>query len=56
MLFRSIVLMFVGVKMLLIDIFKIPVLISLAIVATIIASAIVLSLRKDARSPTNTPN
>ena len=52
----AIVLMFVGVKMLLIDIFKIPVLISLAIVATIIASAIVLSLRKDARSPTNTPN
>lgn len=52
----AIVLMFVGVKMLLIDIFKIPVMISLAIVATIIASAIVLSLRKDARSPTNTPN
>src|SRR5512144_115802 len=45
----AIVLMFVGVKMMLIDVFKIPVLISLGVVATIIATSIVLSLRKDAR-------
>ncbi len=42
----AIVLMFVGVKMMLIDIFKIPVLISLGVVATIIATSIILSLRK----------
>lgn len=45
----AIVLMFVGVKMMLIDIFKIPVLISLAIVTTIIAVSVVLSLRKSTR-------
>ncbi len=45
----AIVLMFVGVKMMLIDVFKIPVLISLGVVATIITTSIVLSLRKDAR-------
>ena len=45
----AIVLMFVGVKMILIDVFKIPVLLSLGVVATIIAASIVLSLRKDAR-------
>ena len=45
----AIVLMFVGVKMMLIDVFKIPVLISLGVVATIIATSIILSLRKDAR-------
>ena len=45
----AIVLMFVGVKMMLIDIFKIPVLISLGIVAAIIATSVILSLRKDAR-------
>jgi len=44
----AIVLMFVGVKMVLIDVFKIPVLISLGVVATIIATSIALSLRKDA--------
>ena len=42
----ALVLMFVGVKMMLIDIFKIPVLVSLGIVATIIATSVVLSLRK----------
>jgi len=41
--------MFVGVKMMLIDVFKIPVLISLGVVAAIIATSILLSLRKDAR-------
>ena len=45
----AIVLMFVGAKMMLIDLFKIPVLISLGVVATIIATSIILSLRKDAR-------
>ncbi len=45
----AIVLMFIGVKMILIDVFKIPVLVSLTVVATIIAASVVLSLRKDAR-------
>jgi tellurite resistance protein TerC len=45
----AIVLMFVGVKMMLIDLFKIPVLISLGVVATIIATSIILSLRKGRR-------
>jgi tellurite resistance protein TerC len=45
----AIVLMFIGVKMLLIDVVKIPVLVSLGVVAAIIATAIVLSLRKDRR-------
>ena len=45
----AIVLMFIGVKMLLIDLFKIPVTVSLGVVAAIIATSIVLSLKKDAR-------
>jgi TerC family integral membrane protein len=51
----AIVLMFVGVKMMLIDVFKIPVLISLGAVATIIAASIILSLRKDARERASAP-
>lgn len=47
----AIVLMFIGVKMLLIDLFKIPVAVSLGIVAAIIGTSIVLSLRKDKRQP-----
>jgi tellurite resistance protein TerC len=43
----ALVLMFVGVKMMLIDVFKIPVLVSLAIVATIITTSVVLSLRRN---------
>lgn len=43
----AIVLMFIGVKMILIDLIKIPVLVSLGVVAAIIATSIVLSLRKD---------
>jgi tellurite resistance protein TerC len=43
--------MFVGVKMMLIDIFKIPVLISLGIVTTIIATSVLLSLHKNAKPP-----
>jgi tellurite resistance protein TerC len=42
----AVVLMFIGVKMLLIDLIKIPVLLSLGIVATIIAASVFLSLRK----------
>jgi tellurite resistance protein TerC len=45
----ALVLMFIGVKMLLIDLFKIPVVFSLGVVAAIIATSIALSLRKDAR-------
>jgi tellurite resistance protein TerC len=45
----AIVLMFIGVKMLLIDLFKIPVLFSLGVVAAIIATSIALSLRNEAR-------
>ncbi len=46
----AMVLVFIGVKMLLIDIYKIPVLFSLGVVAAIICTSIVLSLRKDARN------
>lgn len=42
----AVVLMFIGVKMLLIDVIKIPVVLSLGVVAAIIATSIVLSLRK----------
>ena len=42
------VLMFVGVKMMLIDIVKIPVLISLGVVVVIIGTWVYLSLRKTA--------
>jgi len=45
----AMVLMFIGVKMLLIDLFKIPVAASLGVVAAIIATSIILSLKKDAR-------
>jgi len=44
----AVVLMFVGVKMMLIDILKIPVPISLGVVAAIITTSIVLSLRSNA--------
>ncbi len=42
----ALVLIFIGAKMLLIDFIKIPVLLSLGIVATIIGTAVVLSLRQ----------
>ena len=44
----ALVLMFIGAKMLLIDLFKIPVMFSLGVVASIITVSIVLSLRRDA--------
>lgn len=51
----AVVLMFVGVKMMLIDVFKIPVWISLGIVASIIAVSVVLSLRLTKTSPAARP-
>jgi tellurite resistance protein TerC len=47
----ALVLMFIGVKMLLIDIYKIPVLVSLGVVAVIIFTSVVLSLRRTAAKP-----
>ena len=44
----ALVLMFIGVKMMLIDLYKIPVGISLAVVAVIIGASVWLSLRRDA--------
>jgi tellurite resistance protein TerC len=44
----ALVLMFIGVKMMLIDLYKIPVGISLAVVAIIIGVSVWLSLRRDA--------
>ena len=46
----AIVLMFIGVKMLLIDLYKIPVGFSLAVVAVIIGASVWASLRKEARA------
>ena len=51
----ALVLVFIGTKMLLIDIYPIPVPISLGVVALIITSAIVLSLRRDARQQAARP-
>ena len=45
----AVVLMFIGVKMLLIDLIKIPVALSLGVVAAIIATSIILSLHKSRR-------
>ena len=47
----ALVLIFIGGKMLLLDVVKIPVVFSLGVVAAIIATSIVLSLRKDKRTP-----
>jgi tellurite resistance protein TerC len=51
----ALVLMFVGVKMMLLDVFKIPVLISLGVVAALIAASIILSRRKEARDRSAAP-
>ncbi|MFW2457366.1 TerC family protein [Methyloversatilis discipulorum] len=45
----ALVLVFVGTKMLLIDLVKIPVLLSLGVVAVIIGGSVLLSLRRNAR-------
>jgi tellurite resistance protein TerC len=47
----AIVLMFIGVKMLLIDVYKIPILVSLGVVALTIAATVVLSLMRPAAQP-----
>jgi tellurite resistance protein TerC len=47
----ALVLIFIGAKMMLIDIFKIPVLVSLGVVAVIIFTSVVLSLRRTAATP-----
>lgn len=46
----ALVLVFVGTKMLLIDLVKIPVLLSLGVVAVIIGGSVVLSLKRSARA------
>ena len=51
----ALVLMFVGVKMLLIDVYKIPVLVSLGIVAMVIGASVVLSLRRSAPARPGAP-
>jgi tellurite resistance protein TerC len=51
----AVVLMFIGVKMLLIDLIKIPVMLSLGIVAAVITTSIVLSLRRG-RAPAALPD
>ncbi len=48
----AVVLVFVGTKMLLVDVFKIPVLVSLGVVVTTIAVTVVLSLRHPPALPT----
>ncbi|MBL8519818.1 MAG: TerC family protein [Betaproteobacteria bacterium] len=47
----ALVLMFVGVKMLIVDFYKIPVFLSLGIVAAILAAAVVASLKLPRRDP-----
>jgi tellurite resistance protein TerC len=46
----SLVLVFVGAKMLLTDIYKIPVLLSLGVVAAILAISVIVSLLRPATS------
>lgn len=46
----AIVLVFIGIKMLLIDVYKIPILFSLGVVAAVIGTSVVLSLRQDGRT------
>ncbi|HEY5762775.1 MAG TPA: TerC family protein [Rhodocyclaceae bacterium] len=52
----ALVLVFIGTKMLLIDLVKIPVMVSLAVVVTIIATSIVLSLRRTSRRELQSEN
>lgn len=47
----AVILMFIGAKMCLIDVYKVPVLVSLGVVAGILALTMVLSLRTAARQP-----
>jgi len=52
----ALVLMFIGVKMLLIDVYKIPISVSLAVVAVIIGVSVVLSLRRGGEGTTVRPD
>jgi tellurite resistance protein TerC len=52
----ALVLMFIGAKMMLLDVFKIPVMVSLGIVAAIIATSVVLSLRRSAAAQVADPS
>ena len=52
----AMVLVFIGSKMLIVDLFKIPTSLALATVATIITISIVLSLRKEAKERTSAGN
>jgi tellurite resistance protein TerC len=45
------VLVFVGAKMMLVDVYKVPVLASLAVIAVLIGGAIVMSLRRGGPVP-----
>jgi tellurite resistance protein TerC len=47
----ALVLVFIGIKMLMIDIYKIPIAISLAVVATLIGSSVLISLAKTKAKP-----
>ena len=47
----ALVLGFIGTKMLIVDLVKIPVLLSLAVVAAIVAGSMVLSLLRPPREP-----
>ena len=51
----AMVLMFIGAKMLLVDVYKIPVLAALAVVALIIGATVVLSLLRPAANPPPAP-
>ena len=47
----ALVLVFIGAKMLLIDVYKIPIMVSLGVVALTIAVTVVLSLMRPAQPP-----
>jgi TerC family integral membrane protein len=51
----ALILIFIGAKMLLLDLYKIPVLLSLGVVAGIIATSVALSLRRDGRRSNERP-
>jgi len=51
----ALVLVFVGLKMMLADVYAVPVAASLAVVAALIGGAIVLSLRATAPAPARSP-
>jgi tellurite resistance protein TerC len=46
----AIILIFIGAKMLLLDVYKIPVYVSLGVVITVLAASMILSLKSPPRS------